>query len=301
MREARARRAVAGRDGGARRRGGLFALTALLVVAPGVAGCRSGDDIKNGPVYTDSVSAPATPYSGPLYVPVRAKGATGVDASGASGRALECDGRMYSGGRSDPWSRGDGGSTPVEGLLAYFDMEQPDVPRSGYRVERREHDRVLFSYDVAGRTKVAVIVAKDRPDRPGWGPETSASCDPSEFPAKVAESLGYEVWTDRDGHRLPVTEVRSDTGPGHCGWESAHFLELDGKREYASDPHGVLPSEMLTAPYRANVKLPADAHDTGYRFRGRQLWLTDDRSTAYVRVDGRVQAWPEVKEGVACQ
>lgn len=70
---------------------------------------------------------------------------------------------------------------PEEGLNAYFDIYQPEEPDYGYRVERREGDRVLFSFDVRGRTKVAVVVAKDQPHRPGWGPETSASCDPSEW------------------------------------------------------------------------------------------------------------------------
>ncbi|MER6458536.1 hypothetical protein ABT270_38945 [Streptomyces sp900105245] len=57
-------------------------------------------------------------------------------------------------------------------------------PDHGYRAERREADRALYSVDVKGRTKVAVVVAKDQKDRPGWGPpETNAACDPAELPA----------------------------------------------------------------------------------------------------------------------
>lgn len=61
-------------------------------------------------------------------------------------------------------------------------------------MERKEKDRVLFSYDVKGRAKVAVVVAKDQPHRPGWDPETNASCDPSELPASFTDST-YEIWT----------------------------------------------------------------------------------------------------------
>jgi hypothetical protein len=242
---------------------------------------------------------PATPYAGPLYVPSK-----GPDDSGAAGRALECDGKIYSGGGSEAWSEGDGGSTPEEGLRAYFDIEQPDVPRSGYRVERREGDRVLYSFDVDGRTKVAVVVAKDQKYRPGWGPETSASCDPAELPASFTDAQPYEIWTDRDGHRVPTTEVSSSAGSAHCDWQQAHFLRTghdEDARLYARDPDGVLESGMLTAPYNGDVRMPDFAHDTGYRFHDWRLWLTDDASKAYVRTSHGVEAWPLVKDGLRCE
>nr|BBJ55816.1 hypothetical protein SAVMC3_84450 [Streptomyces avermitilis] len=70
-------------------------------------------------------------------------------------------------GASDgSWSRDDGGATPEEGLQAYFDLEQAEDPHYGYRVEREERDRVLYSFDVHGRTKVAVVVAKDQKGGP---------------------------------------------------------------------------------------------------------------------------------------
>ncbi|MFF9156152.1 hypothetical protein ACF1AB_28435 [Streptomyces sp. NPDC014846] len=40
-------------------------------------------------------------------------------------------------------------------------MFQPVQPDHGYRAEHREADRALYSVDVKGRTKVAVVVAKD--------------------------------------------------------------------------------------------------------------------------------------------
>jgi hypothetical protein len=283
-------------------RRGFAAVTALAAVT--LVGC-GGD----GTGLVVEGTAPTTPYSGPLHVPVadldedNARAAR--VASGAAGRALECDGEIYSGGGGEAWSEGDGGNTPEEGLAAYFDMEQPDLPRSGYRAERVEADRVLYSLDVDGRTKVAVVVAKDRRDAPGWGPEAAASCDPAELPASFTDAQGWEIWTDAEGNRVPVTEVSSHEGDAHCGWEKAHFLATgQGKkaRLYVRDPQGVLDSTVLTTPYDGDVRLPADARDTGYRYGDRQLWLTDSTGTAYVRTRDGVEKWPAAKdEALGCK
>ncbi|MGW1750744.1 hypothetical protein ACWCRD_35070 [Streptomyces sp. NPDC002092] len=100
---------------------------------------------------------------------------------GSAGRALECDGQIYSGGGSAPWSKDDGGGTPKEGLRAY-------------------------------------------------------------------------------------------SGIG-----------------------------MLTSPYDGDVRMPAYAHDTGYRVHDRQLWLTGDPGRAYARTPDGVEAWPLVKAGMGCK
>ncbi|MFE9443693.1 hypothetical protein ACFYO2_33020 [Streptomyces sp. NPDC006602] len=279
-------------------------LVAVAVLAATVAmGC--GADAETDVVVEGT--APATPYGGPLYLPTRDLDEDGERAalieSGAAGRALECDGEVYSGGQGETWGKGDGGATPEEGLKLYFDIEQPEVPRSGYRLEREEDGRVLYSYDVEGRTKVAVVVAKDQKHRPGWGPETVASCDPAELPASFTDSVNREIWTDRQGKRLPTTTIRSHAGPEHCDWQSAHFLSLGrggDERQYVRDPESVFETDSLTTPYDGDVRMPEDARDTGYRLDERELWLTDDRSTAYVRTPDGVEAWPMTKRPVAC-
>jgi hypothetical protein len=278
-------------------------LVGAAVLAAGTAGCGAGG---NGPDVVVDGTPPATPYDGPLFVPTReVDGHTARDlllASGAAGRALECDGRIHAGTGPDGWGRRDGGDTPEEGLRLYFDRDAPELPRHGYRVERRGAGRVLYSFDVAGRTKVAVVVAEDREHRPGWGPETTAACDPSELPASATP--GYETWTDRAGHRLPVAEISSAAGPEHCGRQRAHFLTLgrdEDARTYARDPHGVLDPGLLTAPYRAGVRLPSTAWDTGRRYGEQELWLTADPTTAYVRTPHGVEAWPALRAGVGCR
>jgi hypothetical protein len=274
------------------------ALTALTVVT--AAGCDDGP----GPDLVVKGTPPATPYGGPLHVPTENADDSGPRAlrlaSGAAGRALECDGEIFEGAGPDGWGASEGGDTPEEGLALYFDMFQPEEPDHGYRAEREEADRVLYSFDVGGRTKVAVVVAKDQKNRPGWGPETNASCDPAELPASFTDTKGWEIWTDREGRRVPVTRLSSSPGPEHCGWQSAHFLDLDD-RTYARDPDGVLGRDgLLRAPYREKVRMPAGAHDTGYHHSGRRLWLTDDRATAYVRTAEGVEAWPRLKKSVGC-
>ncbi|MER6539515.1 hypothetical protein ABT215_38195 [Streptomyces sp900105755] len=280
-------------------RRGLAAATALVAAA--AVGC----DGASGPDVVVEGTPPATPYRGPLDLPAKEADARTAPAlrtaSGAAGRALECDGETYWGSGPDGWSKSDGGDSPEDGLRLFFDMFDPEVPRAGYRVERREADRVLYSYDVGGRTKVAVVVARDQRGRPGWGPETSASCDPSELPAGVTSGPGWpEIWTDAHGRRVPVSRITSSAGAEHCGWQSAHFLTVGG-RTYVRDPHGVFAQDsVLGGRYDGDTAMPADAHDTGYRLRAWRLWLTDDGDTAYVRTAQGVEAWPKERRGFAC-
>ncbi|MGW1622594.1 hypothetical protein [Streptomyces sp. NPDC002172] len=280
-------------------RRGLAAATVL------VAAAAMGCDGASGPDVVVEGTPPATPYRGPLDIPTKEVDATTAQAmrtaSGAAGRALECDGEIYWGTGPDGWSDSDGGDSPEDGLRLFFDMFDPEVPRDGYRVERRDADRVLYSYDVGGRTKVAVVVARDQQDRPGWGPETNASCDPSELPASVTSGPEWpEIWTDAHGRRVPVSKITSSAGDGHCGWQSAHFLTVGG-RTYVRDPHGVFAHDsVLAGRYDGATTMPADAHDTGYRFRAWRLWLTDDGGTAYVRTPHGVEAWPKERRGFAC-
>ncbi|WP_033307478.1 hypothetical protein RFN58_04640 [Streptomyces iakyrus] len=151
----------------------LVAVVAALVA---VVGCGAEDDedviIDYGPA--------ETPYSGPLHIETEEVSGDTPEAmllaSGAAGRALECNGEISRGGAPDGWGRGDGGKTPEDGLRLYFRMFEPGGIPSQFVVEREETDRVLYSHRVDGRTKTAVVVAKDQEGRPGWGPETYASC-----------------------------------------------------------------------------------------------------------------------------
>ncbi|MGW6357858.1 hypothetical protein ACWFR5_22455 [Streptomyces sp. NPDC055092] len=275
-------------------------LAATLGSLASVAAC--GAEVPEDLVVTGS--APAAPYRGPLKA--KAPDIDGdednVQGGGASVLALECAGKPYQGGsRDDGWGASDGADSPDQALNALVaDEFARSLPRRGYRVEREAGRRVLYSYDVGGRTRVAVIVAKDLPRRPGWGLETYAQCDPSEFARRDRAHLDIRVWVDRERRPAPVSKIFSAAGPEHCDWQSVEFLHL-GDRQYLRDPEHALSRELLHSSYAPKTRLPGGATDTGYRDGRRQLWLSADGSDAYVRTGGGVERWPGAIERIACK
>jgi hypothetical protein len=277
----------------------MSAIAALLVLS----GCGSS------PVVTGS--APQHPYDGPMQVAVSYDDEAGVEQrSGAAGLALECDGEPYNGGSGDYDSGLESAQGSAEDALRDFFDQEPiaEGPSKGYRVEREADGRVLYSFDVDGRTKVAVIAAadiRDYDDDTGWGVETWAQCDPAELPAAVTDDLGIQVWTDRAGHRVPVATLRSHSGPEHCDWQDIVFLTVvddTGTWQFLRDRTGEL-DPFLATTYADAVAVPESAIDTGFVRDGRSLWLAKDRTAAYlVRAGepGRAERWPATTEQVAC-
>lgn len=78
-------------------------------------------------------------------------------------------------------------------------------------VAAESDDRVLYVAEVAGRPKAALIVHDGRGSEgaggDGWYAESWAVCDLVELPADFVEELGYEVWTDTDGHIVPTRRL----------------------------------------------------------------------------------------------
>jgi len=276
-------------------------LAPVLLLLPGLAACGQ-------PVTVESTVE--RPYHGPMYIrPDFSDRATAQERSGAAGRALECEGEPYDGGGGDYV---DGGLVSVqsdarEALENHQDEAGLlDVPREGFVVERIDGDRVLFSYDVGERTKVAYIAAdgiRDVGDDVGWGIEAWASCDPAEFPAGVTDDLGIRVWHDRQGDRVPVSTITHYPGPEHCDWQDITFLSMgDGRTQYVGDRTGEF-ADLLETTYDGDAVLPEDATDTGYEYDDWHLWLVADRSAAYVvDVDDRseVERWPASNDTIAC-
>ena len=230
----------------------------------------------------------------------------------AAARTLECDHEPSHRGRGD---YGDGGletvqGTPAEALENYLSEEGwlSQLPGEGYRVEREDGDRVLMSYDVDGRTRIAFMAAdgiRDFNGDVGWGIDTWAQCDPAELPATVTDALGIGVWTDGTGARVPTAKVRSFHGAEHCDWQDITFVTLGPERDgdqYVRDVHGEL-AEVLRSTYAAPVELPDGATDTGLQRDGRRLWLAPGHDAAYlVSVDdpADVERWPAAKEPIYC-
>lgn len=270
-------------------RRGIGAVLLLLT-----AGCGSDVVTEGKPV--------GDPYEGPLHVRVsQPDHEDPLVSSGAAGKALECSGKPYLGSTGRSWGVEGGHGSAVEALESFVGDDGAAVPARGYRVEREEKGRTLFSFDVRGTTKVAVIVAdriRDDDGDAGWGVETFAQCDPAEFPASVTKELGIQVWTE-NGRRVPTTVLNSRRGPEHCDWGSVTFLTLKGDT-FIKDPRGVLSSEGLESAFDADASLPENATDTGYMLDRQRLWLAPDRTAAYLVSDRKVERWPAAAEAIGC-
>lgn len=287
-------------EGGDGMRRALTTLAGMVVLA----GCGTSSLVVTGEPVSD-------PYAGPMQLPVdHGDAASVLEGSGAAGRALQCDGEPYAGGSGDYDSGLTSTQESAESALENYFSEEVFVqlPADGYRVERDDDERVLFSYDVRDQTKVAFIASGSILDfngDEGWGIETWAQCDPSEFPASVTDALGIEVWRDASGKRVPVTEVQSGPGPEHCDWQDITFLTLDtenGERQYLRDTTGEL-RDLLATTFDASATLPKQATDTGFRRDGRRLWLHPKGSAAYLvekTNPNNVERWPAAKEHVTC-
>jgi hypothetical protein len=276
----------------------LGVATLLLAGCGGPTTVVAGDPVKS-------------PYDGPMSLPIdHADEATVLEGSGAAGRALECSGSPHSGGGAAY----DDGLASVQdsaaGALANLFEEDyvGDLPQDGYRIEREDDHRVLLSYDVADQTKVAFVAfenVKDFNGDVGWGVETWAACDPSEFPASVTDTLGIQVWEDAAGRRVPLTRIQSFQGAEHCGWQDITFLHLGPERdsvEYVRDRSGEL-AELLRTTYDGSATLPTSASSTGLRRDGRELWLDAGHNAAYLvslRDATDVERWPASNEPIRC-
>ncbi|MEO6714321.1 MAG: hypothetical protein ABIM89_12940 [Mycobacteriales bacterium] len=235
-------------------------------------------------------------YDGPLYI-ASLKPDDPDAPRAAAAAALECAGPPS----PNYFGAHDGFPSAAAALEDHVRDEWSYAPRAGYRIERAEEHRVLYSYDIDGRTKAAIIVSDAL--RPGfgggWHVESQAYCDAAEWPDEVTDALGVGVWTDKNGVRVPTSSVQSYQGPEHCEWQSATFLHLSDRRQFVRDPQAAI-SAKFRALYAADAPLPGDATDTGYRLDGKSLWLAADGSAAYVGTAGAFERWPAPAEMVGC-
>ena len=264
----------------------------IAIAAVLLAGCGSE-------VVDRGVSA-TPPYGGPL------------DADAVIG-ALECDGKT-------PYQRGEHGyddglakvqASAEAALDDYMRKSGPmySTPSEGYSVEREQDGRMLFSYDVDGRTKVSMFAAdgvRDWNGDVGWGVRAWAQCDPSELPAAVSDELNIGVWEDESGRRVPVTRIQSFQGAEHCSWTGITFLLVGPERTaewYVRDTRGGDLSGLLRTTFAHEATLPEGAADTGLRRDGRQLWIGPDKEAAYlVSLDDAhdVERWPAATQPIWC-
>lgn len=259
-----------------------------------------------GSVVVDAVPA-APPYEGPLFVEVTAPPSDETaDRSGAAGRVVDCDFPATGDSRMGTY---DGG--PVSrSAAAALKRDVDDAPRGatdGFREARTETDRVLYTYELDQRVKLAYIVHRGLAvdGNTGWYVESWAWCDWAEFPPAVAEEVGLQIWSDTAGRRVPTSLVVSGSGPEHCSWESMTFLSVaggsfDGGQTYVANPDPDLYPDYFTVPYAEDADLPAGARDTGYALDGKRLWVAADHSRAFVGTEQSVAVWPATTQMLAC-
>jgi hypothetical protein len=257
-----------------------------------LAGCGEADT---------AVGSPAEhSYDGPLHV---SRGQARHPEAGAAGDVVDCT-TWGSGGTSGAAVYGNGATagTPTKALEVARSERIFGGVQDGLRVAKEEERRVLYVLEVGGVVKQAVIVhdgpATEGAGGDGWYVESWAHCDYAELPRTFTDSIGLQVWSDREGRAVPTTTVESWTGPVHCAWQSMTFLEL-GKSTYVRRPRPEL-ADYFTDPYRAHADLPADALDTGFERNGQHLWLSADERRAFVGTDDDVEVWPRTVQPLGC-
>ena len=282
------------------RLGRLAASVAASVLLLAACGSSSVDDA--GLVSPSGTEVESLPLVDLSQAPVADDPDPSVRA-GAVADFLECEFGVWQGGWTSDYGPLGSGAEPDDALRAIVEGGVLGLPAGGLIAVGRDEGRVLYVSEVAGGAKLAVVVADsssvalDTEDR--WAIEAFASCDPAEFDPSTDDQLPMDVWQDANGDRVPISVISSARGPEHCGWESATFLSL-GEMGYISDPDGVLGGAGFVAPFDSDAELPADAIDSGYRRGGRSLWLSKDRSIAFIVVDDAVEAWPSSTEQFAC-
>ena len=250
-----------------------------------------------------------TPYEGPLWAPPDPALQPWHDP-GAAGRVVDCDQPVLGETSTEPFTGGEVGETPESGLQAWRDDSQWPGFDGKMRAVRTEADRVLFTYAAGGRTLQAAVVHRGPAARGtgagadgiAWWVESSARCDVVEHPDGLAESWGLEVWTDAAGRRISSQVISSSTSDGDCLTKGLRMLRLGNgatdHREYVA--HGDDYPGFTDEPFQTDVRLPADAVDSGYAHGDEHLWFSADESRAYVGGPETFELWPREIEVLGC-
>ena len=192
------------------------------------------------------------------------------------------------------------GEDPATALQVFLGPSNfyASLPTAGYTKLHEEPHWASFGHVVDGRTKALVVLSDTTEFGPGWTVVGLRACDASEFDPAVPLTFPVTIWTDTAGRRVSTETIRSNPGPGHCGWESAIFLSVNGDL-YFRDPKHVM-GDWTKTPFDSSARLPASAVDSGYRSGTRSLWLDPGRD-AYLVLPDRVERWPRSTDpGLGC-
>jgi hypothetical protein len=233
-----------------------------------------------------------TSYDGPLVLDTR---------GGAAREVVACDAPVAGGGdNTEGYDDGEAYDSPDEALTESGGGFVFDGVDSGFRTARVEDDRVLYTVDVGGVTRQAVIVHDGATvGDEGWYVESWARCDLAELPPSAAGGMGVELWSDAAGGPVDTRTVQSYPGPEHCDWQESTFLEL-GRSTYVRNPPDGLVGDFFAEDWSPDARLPAGATDTGYHRDEGELWISADGERAYLVTRDRVELWPRETERLGC-
>jgi len=114
----------------------------------------------------------------------------------------------------------------------------------------------------------------------------------------------FFLWTDALGCLVRVDILYERVGPDHCDFEETRVLVTGdplGARytttadsiEYVRDPNGAYGVVALTDGFAELDSPPADAIDTGFRLRDRELWISPgDPDAIYLNDSQGAERWP---------
>jgi hypothetical protein len=274
-------------------------LAGLIAVL--LAGCSSTPSNMS---FSPTAPPGRTPYPGPLTASsAPATPSRTTSRPGAAADVVQCSVRP-TGATLHPGSE----QAPDASVEAAVDESvSTELPVRELARERDDGDRVLFTTSYGGIARQAVIVRRADPvsdraahDTNGWYVESYAYCDLADYPDRVAAAAGVEIWTDARGVRQPTTAIRSGPGPEHCDEQRIRFLTLGSRTNpYVDTIPPDLRDDFAEQP-RRHVTVPADAVDTGFRRRGRHLWVSPDRRRAYVGSITDAALWPREVRAFGC-
>lgn len=195
-------------------------------------------------------------------------------------------------------------SSPEAAVDKYVSTE---LPVRHLARERTDKDRVLFTTSYGGLARQAVIVRKADPatdpaarNSTGWYVDSYAYCDLADFPERVTSAAGIDIWSDTHGARQPTTRIQSGRGPEHCDLQSTTFLTVGrGTNAYVDRIPPDMQDNFREQP-RKHVSVPDGAIDTGLSRKGDHLWLSADRSGAYIGTRTDAAVWPQEISAYGC-
>ena len=215
---------------------------------------------------------------------------------------LGCTGAVASIGSEVPAGFGEGapGASPEAGLASFLGPNNPfaSLPVAGYTQIHLDLHWASYAHVFNDRAKVIIVLSDTTEFGVGWLVVGLRACDASEFDPAVALTFPVTIWTDASGKPVSTETIRSNPGPGHCGWDSVIFLAVDGN-VFFRDPSRVM-REWTTTAFDPDSPKPSAAIDTGFQSDGWSLWL-DPAGDAYLVASERIERWPRSTDpGIGC-